>query len=120
MTLRLSPKMLLAAYEYLRATPPVNGWKLPPADEVEFRVVHHKKNSGWWCRRTAKEDEGHIIAIAANRLSNMNGLLNTMAHEMIHLYQSAKKSETRTDHIAEFAKLMTRVCRVHGFEEMLF
>src|SRR5690349_18038866 len=47
MSLRLTPDIIEGAYEFLRMTPPFRGWRLPPADEVEFVVSRHKRYLGY-------------------------------------------------------------------------
>ena len=84
MTLRLTPDMLAAAYDFLRATPPFKSWKLPEAEEVGFHVVRDTKifadfgmdEAGIPLIRVSEARNGHAVT-----------LLATMGHEMIHLHQ---------------------------------
>lgn len=116
MTLPLTPDMLHGAYEYLRTTPPFRGWKLPEADEIEFRVIT-SRDQGWYDRK----DGQHIIAISARRVGHSIRLLTVKAHEMIHLYQRIGGTETaNTEHNAEFRRLANQACRYHGFDPKEF
>src|SRR5690349_19060220 len=83
MTLRLTPDMLAAGYDFLRTTDPFRRWKLPEADELGFHVVRKAGLSA---------DFGVEAGIPFIRLSEAsNGHIDTvlasLAHEMIHLRQ---------------------------------
>lgn len=43
-----------------------------------------------------------------------------MAHEMIHLHQHLRKTETRAQHNAEFKRLAAQVCAQHIFDPKSF
>ena len=116
MTLPLRPQVAVAAYEFLRATPPFHRWKLPPADEIEFRVVRDGTLYGYH----QEDGERHIIAVSERRIAHVATLLATMAHEAIHLYLAIKGSADRGDHGPEFKKLAARVCKLHGYDPKAF
>lgn len=112
MSLHLTPEMLEAAYELLRATPPFNKWKLPHADEVEFHVYKKPKVLGdhfvWNDRR-----DQHVIRINFQHNTTLAVLHETMAHEMCHMHEFRKYK--RTAHGRIFKRLAAQVCRHHGF-----
>lgn len=114
MSLRLTPDMLAGAYEFLRATEPFKGWKLPHADEVGFSVVRDPNmfadfgiESGIPVIRVSEAKNGHTAT-----------LLATMAHEMCHLRQEF--TGDRGHHTAAFRRMAARVCRAHGFDLKTF
>ena len=114
MTLPLTPATLVAAYEYLRTTPPFRGWKLPHADEVEFRVTRHRDREA---DHEVKRRTDHIIRVSANNIGTSDALVQALAHEMIHAYQDGvARTGTRAMHNTEFKRLATRVCKVHGWK----
>ena len=118
MTLRLTPEMLAAAYEFLRASAPFRAWGLPHADDVEFHVIGARDRRGHYCRG---ESARHRIAISAANVGHSETLLRTIAHEMLHLYQNERGSETsKTEHNAEFRRLARAVCLHHGFDPRAF
>lgn len=118
MTLPLTPAVLEAAYTYLCATSPFKGWKLPPADEVEFCVTNHRDQEGDHCvYRYTKE---HIIRVSAYAITTTHALMIVMAHEMIHAKQEIAKTARRGGHNKEFHRLAKRVCHVHGWDTRLF
>lgn len=120
--LTLTPEMLEAAYEYLRASQPFRGWNLPHADQVMFRVLGARDRFGHFRgrHRKARGENGFSeIAISARLVKSSELLIATMAHEMIHLYQD-ENGAARGHHNAAFRKLARRVCAVHGFDHAEF
>lgn len=114
MSLPLTPHILAAAYEYLRTTQPFSGWKLPPADEVEFGVTRHRDREG--DHSTYRRTTEHIIRVSAYYVKTTQALLICLAHEMIHAHMELSKTTQRNDHGTTFKCLARRVCRVHGWE----
>lgn len=117
--LNLHPTHLAAAYDFLRALPPFNRWKLPPGEECHFHV---SASADWhaeyqhWSESWGKE-AGHHIRVSAKRTQHTLTLVMNMAHEMIHLKQKLHKTETsNTQHNAEFHHLAARVCQIHGWD----
>ena len=115
--LKLTPHMLAAGYEYLRTTPPFVRWKLPPADEVQFRVSRKTSRFGeYWT-----EGEEHVISVSDLSTGHTATLLTTLAHEMVHLHQHVTKTETKgAVHNAQFRRLAARICKYHGFDPKAF
>lgn len=106
MALELTPQVLAAAYGYLRATRPFNRWRLPPPHDIKFVVTVSDDEAGW-CR-------GREIGISKRLNSHTNTVLAILAHEMIHLYLTAKG--VRQIHGADFKRCAKRVCAQHGFD----
>lgn len=109
--MRLTPAILVAAYEFLRATPPFVGWRLPEADDVEFRVSHFAHLG-----ECHANDGTHVIAISARRISHTDTLMRTMAHEMIHLRHNHVGIDTV--HGAPFVRDAKLVAKAHGFDPL--
>ncbi len=120
MTLHLTPDVLRGAYDFLRTTQPFHRWKLPPGREVEFRVVAKHDERGWhW--RSPSADCHHVVGVSKTCIAHSDSLVMVMAHEMVHVRQSARGTETsNTIHNAEFRRLAKIVCRHHGFDPLLF
>ncbi len=120
MTLHLTSEVLRGAYDFLRTTQPFHRWKLPPGVLVEFRVVATADARGWHTRSTAR-DSRHVVAVSRACIGRTDSLMMVMAHEMMHVHQSARGTETsNTIHNAEFRRLARLVCRRHGFDPLLF
>ena len=113
MGLPLSPDILKAAYEFLLHTPPFNRLKLPPADEVKFRVTQHLDREGdyFW-------DGRHNIRISERVVGHTSSLLEAMGHEMIHVHE--ENCGIRSHHGRGFKKLAHCACRYHGWDPFVF
>ena len=114
MTLRLTPDMLAAAYDFLRTTEPFRRWRLPESDELGFYVVRDAGLSadfgmreGVPLIRVSEANNGHAVT-----------LLASLAHEMIHLRQYL--TGDREQHGPRFRRTAARVCAVHGFDPKIF
>lgn len=119
MAFRLTHENLPAAYEYLRACEPFRRWKLPEADDLGFKVTRHKDRFGHL--HGDVRSPGADIAISEACVGSSAKLLEIMSHEMIHLRQHIRGTETgNTQHNAEFKRLASQVCGVHQFDLKAF
>lgn len=110
MTLRLTPDLLAAGYDFLRETQPFRGWRLPPADEVGFHVIRAPgffADCGW-------EHGVPIIRVSERKNGHTITVLSTLAHEMCHVRQFMTGDSA--NHNAMFRRLARSVCRAHGFD----
>ena len=114
--MNITPDIIAAAYSYLRVTPPFKSWKLPVADEVEFGVTkHHDREAD---HSTYLGTGEHIIRVSAYHIKTSLGLLEAVAHEMVHAHQWRVRKETT--HSAWFNKTNARVARLHGWPVEVF
>jgi hypothetical protein len=109
--MRITPEILEAAYNYLKATPPVISWKLPDPDDIEFHVARTKTWYGW-C--DPSEEGGYIIKISEKLVSTTPTLIRVMAHEMIHVKQYITK--IKRHHNDQFRRDWAKIARYHGFD----
>lgn len=112
----LTPAILETAYELLRATVPFKGWKLPPSDDVAFKVIAGKD-------RAADHEiiNGvHIIRVSQRDHRSLPALLATLAHEMCHMREYQLGERADVEHSATFKQLGAAVCRHHGFDPGTF
>ena len=114
MTLKLTPDMLAAGYDFLRTTEPFRGWRLPEAEEIGFHVVRDARLSADF----AVEDGMPLIRVSEAHNGLSSTLLATLAHEMIHLRQHL--TGDREHHGARFRRMRARICAVHGFDPKTF
>ena len=113
----LTPLRLAAVYDMLRAWPPFYRWQLPVGAEVRFRVARTRQwHAQWWI-----EGGRHHIDVSAATHGHLSSLIETVAHEAIHVRQRIAKTETRgVEHNAEFHRLAKRICTIHGFDPNAF
>lgn len=107
-----TPEMLEASYEYLRVSPPFRAWKLPPADDVGFKVTIDKQVQGR-CEFWKGE---FTIKVSTRAITRTSGLMELMAHEMVHLHLFQRKAKDPIGHGREFKRCAARVCKYHGFD----
>lgn len=113
----LHPDHLAATYDLLSIMPPFDKWNLPPSDDVMFIVNRSKENRGdyHW------NGERHVIRISSRYNKRTQALIETMAHEMVHLFEEeAGFARPNVQHSKAFMKLAKRVCKAHGFDEAVF
>lgn len=110
--LKLTPEVVAAAYELLRTTAPFKGWYLPPSEAIKFRVTRSRKHSA--------QCDGVSIEVSEHSHGHLVTLLSTVAHEMIHLYESMKEGRPDPKHGALFHRRAALVCRLHGFDPKAF
>ncbi len=110
MTLPLTPHMLAAAYEYLRACPPFKGWKLPDSDSVQFHVTRHRDR--YSDHNTVRAE--HVIRVSSYCTTTTDTLMQAVAHELIHARQAQTKD--RGVHGPRFRRVAEAVCRSHGWD----
>jgi hypothetical protein len=125
MALKLTPDVLAAAYEYLRATLPFSRWGLPHGEDaarVRFRVTSAKVYQGQHqlCVNSIDGQLCHDVRISSRWVKDTNGLLETMAHEMVHMRLDRIRRAGRAHHGPRFQKTADLVCRRHGFRRDVF
>ncbi len=116
MTLRMTPEMVAASYDYLNVTRPYTGWNLPSSEDVTFRVVSTPNLRGWY--RLIKGH--HVIAVSRRNVGSTLNLMRVVAHEMLHLYLRETGMENGSMHSAAFVKLGAVICREHGWDPLDF
>ena len=117
MTLPLNPETIAACYDFLAETPPFNRWNLPPAEDVKFVVTRSIINRGTYQWDGAR----HIITISAANNKRTQALVETLAHELVHLHEQQNGfARADVNHSKAFLKCAAQVCKVHGFDEAVF
>ena len=114
MALKLHQDMIAAAYDFLRRTEPFKAWRLPPSEEVRFKVVKDPKMFADFGMEFGKP----VIRISAAKNGHTATMLATLAHEMIHLRQEL--TGDREVHGVRFKRMAARVCAAHGFDPLTF
>jgi len=114
MALKLHRDMIAAAYDFLRRTEPFKAWRLPPSDDVRFRVVRDPKMLADFGMERGKP----VIRISAVTVGHTDTLMATVAHEMIHFRQHL--TGDREVHGARFKRMAAKVCAAHGYDPLTF
>lgn len=112
--LHLTPDILRAAYDFLRATPPFKRWKLPEGETIKFRVSRHRDTYAV----CISQADDHEIVMSSLKTGHTSSLICTMAHEMVHLHLHRRGESPH--HGVAFKKCAALVCRYHGFDPKAF
>jgi hypothetical protein len=110
-----TPDNLRAAYNYLSETEPFVNWNLPDADDVTFFVdTKSVRHSG---RCYPLQEDGHYrIEISSKFHHHTLSLMETMAHEMVHVHEFHNGIPVKRHHGKTFKLLAAEVCAIHGFD----
>lgn len=100
-------------YDAFRISAPFKKAQLPPGEEVQFNVIASPKLAG-----LCSYPKGvGLIELSHRSVGTWQNMGWVMAHEMIHLSQMIRKTETsKTKHNAEFRRIAARVCKHFGFD----
>ena len=115
--MHITPAIISAAYEYIRSVPPANEWKLPPAEQVEFRVTRDKNNLGQ--HTTYRWTKEHIIYLSSAGICHTDTLLKVLAHEMVHAALAQEGNHSQGHGRAFIAKTLS-ICASHGWDARAF
>lgn len=115
----VTPQRLAGLYDFFRACPPFSRWKLPESDAVEFQTSTRRDLQGECARWIPEMDFVITISIALN--GHLDGVAIVLAHEMIHLGQKVRRTETpNTGHNADFLRQARITCRRFGWDFKAF
>jgi hypothetical protein len=106
----VTPQTVQAIYEMLIQVPPFNRWDLPPSKDVNFEVNNDPSCYGEY------EPDPHTIRISSARLSFIDHIIRTTAHELIHMRLYIKNSKSWDKHDKVFKTLSHRVATQLGYD----
>lgn len=116
--MHLTPELVEAAYELVRQSRPFRAWKLPEADDLEFRVTRHNDRYAHFEYDVGKYPN---ISVSERFVKTLPQLLEVLMHEAIHVYQwKAGRASKHAQHNADFKRIAKRVCAAHGFDPKTF
>lgn len=119
--LSLTPAALRGAYTMLRGMPPFSSWSLPEPDAVDFRTIRNKDRFGHYVGGT-KDPSIQEIGVNPSKHKTLNGLLETVAHEMIHMklavtaHRTGLHPNSTRGHGPAFQRLAKQVCSRYGWD----
>jgi len=82
--------------------------RLPPADEIEFKVTRHRDRQAHYTCDVRGND--HEILISEFTCGHFATLVTLIGHEMVHLDQSIRKTAGKTQHNVEFRRVFRAAC----------
>lgn len=117
--MHITPEQCAAVYDCLRAFVPFKAMRLPPADEVIFKVTNDRTKQGY-CTILVDRSGGHEIGISNWWIGEFQSLVPIVAHEMIHMHQWIQRTDTPSMHNAEFRRIARRVCKLFQWDYRQF
>jgi len=76
--------------------------------------------SAKFAQEYSRDASRHYLCVSRYSIGHYDSLAVVMAHEMLHLLQAVKKTETRAQHNADFRQRAAVVCRILGFDPKTF
>lgn len=120
MALYITPDMAEAAYNFLKTTPPFKRWRLPSSNKIEWIITRNKTYMGRCTSYSDKHDK-FTIEISLVKCTNTESLIETIAHEMVHMRQRISKGfRKELGHGGDFSRMADQVCQKHGFNRDYF
>ena len=101
---------LFAAYQYLSALKPFSAWNLPSSQSVEFEVNRSQMLQGEY------SPDPHTIKVSAEHCKTQIAVLETVAHEMVHLALEQSGGYGHLNHDEDFLKHAKAVCKAFGWK----
>lgn len=101
---------LVAAYEYLARIKPFSSWKLPVSNAVEFEINRSQMLQGEY------SPDPHTIKVSSEHCKTHQAVLETVAHEMVHLHLERAGGYGHLDHDKDFQKCAKAVCKAFGWK----
>lgn len=108
--MKLTVSNLRDIYSMLRGMSPFVAYKLPDADEIEFKLNRSSMLMGSY------EPDPDTITISRTICTTYPLVIETMGHEMVHLALERKGEETHANHGAQFLILAEKVCTEFGWK----
>lgn len=104
----MHPADCAAAYAFLRQLLPFRRLRVPPADAVRFQVGTKPGVYGWH-----RHDGEHCIYVSSRVTTDHTAMLQTVAHEMIHLHlwEADHVYDGGNVHDAAFTRIARRACK---------
>lgn len=105
--MRLTVELLQATYDMLCHAEPFSKWNLPSGEDITFKILKTRQ----WHADHVKRKGRNIIRVSRSNVVGVNGLVKTMAHEMVHLYLTHNRMHGRQHHGLAFQKIAGIVCK---------
>lgn len=117
--MKYSPQHIACMYDMLRQIPPFDKWGLPSSDWVSFEIPKRKDVLGEFIEVTGAA-KPYTIKISSISHDHLFTIMQTLAHEMVHLAQSVKNTDNTSQHNLDFRKRSRSVCSIFGWDYKFF
>lgn len=114
--MQLTVPMLRHTYAMLRESAPMRRWGLPKSEGVEFKITRSALEYGSY------RSNPHEISISRCMVKSVGLLVETMAHEMIHVRQQIAGAKRVADgtlgHGDDFRRMALQTCERLGLAKI--
>lgn len=100
---------LIAAYEYLASVEPCKSWNLPPSSAIDFEITRSQMLQGEY------EPDPHTIRASSYCCKTQQDVLETVAHEMVHLHLEKAGGFNHANHCPKFKGAARKICKQFGW-----
>lgn len=107
--MRIAAADLEQTYRYLSGFAPFKDWQLPDAARIDFVVNRSQQMQGEY------DVDPHTIKVSSYFCKTWNDVIETVAHEMVHLACEKHGHYSHADHCPQFRRLARSVCRAFGW-----
>ena len=101
---------LIAAYEYLYSVAPFSEWDLPSSNAISFEVNRSRQMQGEY------DTDPHTIRASSYFCKTQQSVLETVAHEMVHLHMERAGQYSHADHGRDFKAHAKTICKAFGWK----
>jgi hypothetical protein len=114
--MKVNTHLIRQCYAHLRELPPFDRWCLPGPDTVEFGILIGRDHAVY--------ERSGVHRIAVNDLTHTTHeqVMQTVAHEMVHLRQEllGRLPLKKDPHNAEFRRMARAICKEFGWNVQTF
>lgn len=111
--MNLHPAQVQHLYDTLRVLPPFSKWKLPLSQGIIIKVIRSKEVMGDY------EPDPHTLRVSSVMCQDMLQVLETVAHEMVHLSLD-REGLDHSNHDDHFKARASEVCKAWGWKPETF
>ena len=99
---------------FLTQCPPFDKWEMPHEFRIKISVSRSNRACGSY------DNDPHRITISKEQCKNLCDVLETMAHEMVHLKLEIDGDPGHSEHGGKFYETMDTVCDIFGWKKERF
>ncbi len=114
--MKVNVHLIRQCYAHLRELPPFDRWALPSPDQVEFGILVGRDHAVY------HNDGMHRIAVNDLTHTTHEQVMQTVAHEMVHLHQElvGRLPFKKDPHNADFRRWARLICKEFGWNVQTF
>ena len=112
--MKITPLLCYDIYHMLQLTSAMSTWKMPSSEIVDF-IVQTKLDGDTYAWVEADGD-GYILKISKSQNQTLTRLIETIAHEMVHISRHKSGDGKWAEHDGKFLKMAEHLNKHLGLE----